>query len=305
MKLKKLSDIFNTQRMKQHSKRVQKDTAILDKETAQLKALCDCICQMFPKEHDIARTLIGLEFAKPEELPTAMYTSDFLPFHLYDNEWLAKCLTQVAESKEFKNKFKIANANAFVQASPLFEIERNNYIERLMNVQLKHMLRNPVPNALIDGMCPYDYQYIKDYDKQFREQVIRSFTKLGIDKYRVEVFLEKNSQLWLPESMEIAFENECYPISKTKFIYPTKSQKKVLQHFQQAHKKVWMQRRLYDYGQEHQSILKEVGLFAPTMEMKPKELQRLDKRLAKYQQASVVLLQACRNMPKQVDDRTM
>ncbi len=301
MKLKKISDIFNTQRMKQHSKRVQKDTAIIDKETAQLKALCDCICQMFPKEHDIARTLIGLEFAKPEELPVALYSADLLPFHLYDNAWLAKYLNQTANSKEFKNKFKIANANAFVQASPLFEIERNNYIERLMNVQLKHMLRNPVPNALIDGMCPYDYQYIKDYDKQFREQVIRSFTKLGIDEHRVEVFLEKNSNLWLSEVMNIAFENECYPISKTKSIRPTKLQNKVLKHFYQVYKKAWIQRRIYDYGQEHQSILKELGLVTPNMQLKTKDLQRLDQRLAKYNKVNNILLQRYKNQQNQVN----
>lgn len=267
-------------------------------KTKELKAsqeqgmLCAKLYKIFPDQAAVNQVVWSSNYQNAKQKTHDVYTEEYLPQHTRNNAWLKKYVKAVAETHNPGYKFLPESINYFVKDAIGFKTMRDDYEQRVVAAQIPYMLKNPVSNVLMgDEPSPYLKKGDFNYDKFFRSEVVRIMSGLGIDKRNIESSLEQNADLWRKQTMEIAFENQHYPLMNV--INERKEFKPWWNRFaklKQAHQAAWIKRREYEYYQDHQTIIDQLDLATNAMKMKPNELKMLDQKIKFYEKMRVMML---------------
>ena len=120
-----------------------------------------------------------------------------------------------------------------------------------------------------------------DYDKSFRRMVIDSMLYLGIDQHTTETVLEQCAGIWQRQMMLETFEQFYYPKHEEPI---TNDDWKNWMLLKSEHQTLWLQRREYDYYQEHHAIIDETGTASEHMLITPAQANRLTEEILHYEQ---------------------
>jgi len=267
-------------------------------KTKELKAsqeqgmLCAKLYKIFPDQAAVNQVVWSLNYQNAKQKTHDVYTEEYLPQHTRNNTWLKKYVKTVAETHNPGYKFLPESINYFVKDGIGFKVMRNDYEQRVVAAQIPYMLKNPVSNVLMgDEPSPYLHKGDFNYDKFFRSEVVRIMSGLGIDKRNIEYSLEQNADLWRKQTMEIAFENQYYPLMNV--INDRKEFKPWWNRFaklKQAHQTAWIKRREYEYYQDHKTIIDKLDVATKAMKMKPNELKILEQKIKFYEKMRAMML---------------
>lgn len=233
--------------------------------------------EIFPEDTEWGVILDMLELLDRED--TKAQTADFLPFHTRDNQWLAKYVYATVKDDDPKSDIKFANVKKYVATSDDFDSFRRHYEENLTREQIQFIYNDYV----FSGENSY-FKHLNEqknnFDKAFRNEVIKTLTYMGVDEHSVEIGLEKNASLWRERAMMHTFNNRFYPDDA-----PRTNDKSLWRNNIQnirEHRKAWMQLRECMYYQEHKAILDELGLVTKNMRISDNEYTALSRRVIEY-----------------------
>lgn len=257
--------------------------AVREDEMKDIRVLCNNLKHIFPEQNAVDVGVACLEHQTAKARAKHTYTDDYLPLHTRDNVWLTKYVTNVIAEYEPQQRLRAKHVENFVANSSAFDVMRNEYEQRVIRAQIPFLLNESTPNCLMDeNCCPYNYKDLPNFDQFFRNEVIRSMGRFGINEHNIEIALERNADLWRQQTMVQSFENAYYPLSTDtyKSIAPWW---KAFNNLKQAHQAAWLKVREYEYYQDHHEIIDELGLATESMQMKPSELARAKKQLLKFE----------------------
>lgn len=250
------------------------------------------LSKMFPIDFKVKATLEQFVDQTREAQPNDIYTSDYLPFHTRDNAWLVEYATNVVNENEPDSCIKPSSMKKFVSSAPAFNAVRCGYEQSLVRVQIPYLLNATRPNALLGKhRCPADFDYRTDYDQFFRDEVVKSFSDFGLDQHLVETVVEENAAVWRRPTMLKAFENRYYSDRTMNYLDPNDFSAKRLMKLKTVHQNLWLQRREYEYYQDHRAIIDELGLATANMKMKPRAVRKLTEQLEKCERIRKRLLE--------------
>ncbi len=216
-------------------------------------------------------------FQGVERKPKDVYTSDYLPFYMCDEQWLKKYIAGFYAQGTL-NKYIDENAVARFQVDRkvlvneylnfnhiqkfvnniyndnLFQSKLEEYKNLLVYSQIKHMMYSTGPNAVDPEWNLNYFNGIKDYDKFFHARAVNVVCRLGIGMpiREVEKYVELNSNFWRRQVMEQAFENEYFPPKVCKFIaQKSSSWKEKLYEAKYEHLLLWVEKREADYYKDY------------------------------------------------------
>lgn len=254
-------------------------------QIADERILCDSLNQMFPDQEYVLYSVSKLKYQDKKERINQTYTAEYLPLHTRDNAWLTRYAYQVASERDPQVKLKWKYVENYVAESPAFDIMRNEYEQRVLRAQIPYMLNKPTPNGLMDeNCCPHNYNGLPNFDRFFRNEVIRCMARFGMDEHNVEIALERSADLWREQSMIQSFENVYYPLTVLTDIHKSIDPWwRRLDKLKQAHQSVWLKVREYEYYQDHHEVIDELGLATENMQLKPSEVEKAKKKLIKFE----------------------
>lgn len=215
-------------------------------------------------------------------------TNDYLPFHIHDDKWLANYISALLKESKQQKLISIEQILDFVETDKEFNLARQAYEVDLTRAQIKYMMEANKPNELLkynvydpqknkyirkSFYCPGLSRFHKDPDKLFRQSVIAAMKNLKLDSLSIEIGLEKHASLWRKDLMKDAFYNHyAKSAQEEKFI---RLEGWYLEAEKQNFQEKWLKLREYEYGQEHQAIIQQLGCATPNMKLSQKELQNL------------------------------
>ena len=298
MKLSKILNVFKKDNLASDKTKLKQDFNILREYLAELFPTKETL----GFDNELINYFQGInnEFvveAKYDEKFSKNKSTNLLPFHTRDNQWLTEFFfdivkTQIKwEKKFYKNRSaycpSFSSVKAFVETDPSFALARNSFEVDLTRAQLEYMIESKYPNDFLvkdhdeygnlDNNVYYHPTLSRirpDTDKTFRNGVVNAMTSIGINSHSIEVGLEQYSNLWRKETMQDAFynrydANEILNISK--------------KHPNYDYEGVWFRLREYQYYQKHKAIIDELGLATPNMKINQLEAKRLDKDVALFE----------------------
>lgn len=231
---------------------------------------------IFPDQAAVDVTVQRIEQNEPKPADQqTTYTQADLPFHINDYAWLAAYTATVLNQPQAKVLVTAPTVQAFIQTSDDFNQVRQDYIQRLIKAYIKHTTDEIVH---LDHYTPENnpnYLGIIEYDKIVPHQVLTKTQALGIEPRTVRVALETNADLWRKPAMLKTFRDFYYPYvekpQKEKFLDQTTD----LWQLKNSHEELWLQRREYEYYQDHQWLIDELGTATPNMKPNQAEKARL------------------------------
>ena len=182
-----------------------------------------------------------------------------LPCHLYDNEWLVKML-----KKDQNLKIDDERILDFIENSEFFKEAKKEYTQRIIKWQIEWMKQGG-DNWLVPEGYGGDFTPImKDYDKCFREGVLKTLTYIGINEEEVEEGLERNANIWRDIMMETAYFNEFEGLlADNVFLKPN-------------HQERWLKYRNYEYYMNHKQSVDKYGSINDDMLISEEEVNELE-----------------------------
>lgn len=211
---------------------------------------------------------------------------NYLQCHLRDNLWLADWFKKKLENKDICIlKLDILS---YIESSKLFEEKRHEYELEIVRWQIKWMKSGGEGWLMPNGTDEFDLMFNPDIDKIFRAGVVKTLTKIGMDREVVEEGIEIFSNLWREYYMKKAFQHAFEPIG---FMRKTKLEPAI-----EEHKQNWLKMRRYEYYIEHQKVIDEVGSAHKDMFMSGLEVNELRNVLYKQNEARAKVVTAWKNM---------
>ena len=209
-------------------------------------------------------------FSKPNQIATA-----YLPCHLRDNMWLSEYFNRELEKQGLKIPFPVIYQ--YVKTSPFFEKERHNYELRIVEWQIGYMTNSGNSGWLLpEGTDELTYYFGQNPDKIFRESLVKTLRKIGMNNEVIEEGLEVYSDQWRPQLMDKAFFRQFQPTGFLKVKpcpFPSPS-----------HHENWIKMRNYQYYQQHHRFVDMYGQKDPGMEMSDDEAYQLNNILIQQNQ---------------------
>ena len=226
-------------------------------------------------------------FPKTGEWTSACFSrGDQLPCHLRDDLWLADWFKRKLEHKDiYISKLDVLS---YIRLSKLFEELRHSYELEIVRWQIKWMLNGGEGWLMPYGTDEFDLMFSPDVDRIFRAGVVKTLTRIGMDKEVVEEGIEIFSNLWREYYMKKAFQHAYEPFG---FMRKTK-----LEPASEEHKQNWLKMRRYEYYMEHQKIIDEVGSAHKDMFMSGLEVNELRNLLYKQNEERAKVVDAWKNM---------
>ncbi|MBO5229235.1 MAG: hypothetical protein J6B20_00330 [Clostridia bacterium] len=244
---------------------------------------------IFPDEKQIREDIIELDNLNNEQKKITQqndcYDAKFLSYHLYDTPWLTNYVTKIVDEINFnKQPINVANVQSYIEKGKSFDFARNQYMARYIKEKIRHMMIKPEVDDLFIKRGFANYNHRIDCDEYFREVMRVMLTAQNkLPAHAVEVGLEKNANIWRKKTMLKAFNNYC-----NKIHLPVLSNNKVnlgmieLKNCIKSLRKVWLERREYDYYQKHKSIIDELGLATDTMKISTRAADKLSQQIIRY-----------------------
>ena len=264
------------------------------KQTAEQGELCAELRHIFPQtKEDVEKIIFSGIYKDGKPKSDRIYTVDYLPLHLHDDEWLMNYVATVMQMNRPNCKVLNRAIRYFIKKSTAFQKCRADFERLVTGVQAKYMITTAVPNALMKNTLPTAFMLKNEnnYDVKFRQEVINVMTANGASVENVEQALEEHADVWRKKTMIIAFENEYYPLID--IVHDNEKASgwwKRLAKVKQGHQAVWLKRREYDYYQQHKELIDQLGLATPNMKINKYQLKHLDTKLSLYEKAHDVIL---------------
>lgn len=206
-------------------------------------------------------------FSQPKELSHAN-----LPCHLRDTNWMASLFGLQLSSKGFfvpHGKIK-----KFMDTSKTFEKLRHDYELRIVKWQIEWMAGNGENWLMPEGFDEFSLMFSEDTDVMFRGGVVKTLTRIGMNREVIEEGIEKNADLWRTNYMLRGFNNEYDPICS--FLTGT-----ILENPSLEHKSNWLKLREYNYYQKHKDSVDKYGTPTTNMLISEEEAKTLKSTVEK------------------------
>lgn len=120
-------------------------------------------------------------------------------------------------------------------------------------------MRNGGDNWIVDNKLGWDlYMFSTKCDYAFRKGIVDTLLAIGIDIDVIEEGIEKNANMWRDQHMNMAFDNEFYPIFNRisyRFLGDDLEYGHELKEPDPEFKENWLKYRKYQYYQEHKNLL--------------------------------------------------
>ena len=285
--------------------------------------LTECLEYMFPGEgfvrfylHDVARDMQKLETADARPYFDKVSDARNLIFHIRDNAWLAQHLSyQLAchpcAELAGQEKLSLATLEKFVAQSPKFDAKRRefegylvkSYISECLDYQSDDFYTRSI-EKILESSSP-------NYDKLFRDRVVKAMKYLGVSEHSIETSLEVNAQLWRKDVMGLAFANRYHDLGVTytkgrtfqiphRDVVDTKSvYHKYVNHrnmpevyllprenMKQPARTVydnWLCLREYEYYLNHQKVIDEMGTATRSMKISRRQAKKIAQLLKDFE----------------------
>lgn len=200
------------------------------------------------------------------------YNHENLKFHIYDEKWLVSYIMHIIDFFPIKNnnqKIKPNNIKSFIQIDPEFNAERERYEQSIIRNEINNLMdkcRNEKPYQ--ESNTTKLISYNVNTDEVFRKIITTQLLKMGINAHSIEIGLEKNANLWRPQTMNWAYENEyvnpLYLIDKKQASLNDCDFDRII-HKLAVYKKMWVNLREYNYYKKHQATIDELNLATENM----------------------------------------
>ena len=172
------------------------------------------------------------------------YHRDSLIYNLYDNEWLAKALKH-QEQLSFISIFKIVE---YIKTSSFFEEQKQKYIKKLIQNQIKSLLNNH-EDYIVDTESDVQFLFENpNCDILFRKEIVNTLSSFNIPLETIEEGIEKNLSLWLNKLILLSF-NNTFQFMQTNVENPSVTE--MIQTF----KNKWIKLRKYEYLKAHKETI--------------------------------------------------
>lgn len=287
MKLRNLLDVF-------HPKDLASDQATLQRDFG---ILSNYLGIMFPFDIEITRFMVNLE--KNQKKVNHPFVDEFLPFHTQDKEWLAKYLYKLVsdllkKDKQFLQHFVLDKSNEkklgkiklhqlpvikyksvkeFV-ATKKFDNARNDYEENFTRSLIDFLINNSNPQLS---------QQENNVDEIFYQEVMNTTRKIGINPRCAISSLEKNTDLWLQETMTDAFYSRYTLIPFIEKRMTDRFHWDQILNQRENFKEIWLQKQLYQYYQYHKITREKLGLAIPKMKISENNLKIINEQIAGFE----------------------
>ena len=182
------------------------------------------------------------------------------PFNLNNEEWLVAMLIKHIVKKDIDlgtDDFYTLVASgldailSYVRESSKFAAKKHDYALKLVEHQIDYMID---PDSDWCGDKGTDYAMIffsKYYYIDFRDCIVRSLDAIGIDKSIIEEGIEKNSDKWLDQALELTFYNIYTPITASMIF----GSEEIPEYNDESHKESWIVLRKHEYYLEHKEVI--------------------------------------------------
>ena len=225
-------------------------------------------------------------FYRPKEVKR-----ENLPCHLRDYNWLTKLFIETSKQSFHPAHLTTTEVYKYITTSPFFEQERHKYEQRIVEWQINWVLRGGGNYSLPSGMDDDDsLKRMPNCDNLFREIIMLTLSDIGMHKDAINEGLERCSDLWRREYMEIAYGVEfgCGRFEDIMTRTPPTDEE---------HKKNWLAIREYDYYCTHKTWVDKFGTKTPAMKMSVKEKIMLNQTLKQQTLARQKFLHEWRKNP--------
>lgn len=198
-------------------------------------------------------------FSRPNEL-----NKNNLPCHLRDYVWLSKMM--YADQKLYFTTVELVLN--YIKLSPYFDKKRHEYELEIVRWQIDWM-RSGGENWLIpDGYGDELVDFNPNIDIAFREGLINTLTKIGMDKEVIEEGLEVYAYMWRNKYMENAFNNT--------YNNPLNFNDDDSIIIDDEFKNTWIMKRKYDYYKNHKDVVDKYGEVEPCMKLDEESIKMIN-----------------------------
>lgn len=287
MKLRNLLDVFQPKDLASDQATLQRDFGILR----------SYLGIMFPFDVDI--NVFMTNFKKNQKETNHPFVDEFLPFHTHDQEWLAKYLYKLVkdmfkkDKKFFQHIFLSENnekkSNKFYwhkQPVIKYEVVRK-FVETNEFCAARDIYEEDFTRALIDytinNAYPQISQQEENIDEIFRQKIISKAQEIGINPRCAISSLEKNTDLWLQETMTDAFYNRYTLIPFIEKRMTDRFHWDQILNQRENFKEIWLQKQLYQYYQYHKITREKLGLAIPKMKISENNLKIINEQIAGFE----------------------
>lgn len=199
-------------------------------------------------------------------------TKPNLPYNMKDKVWLTKMLQ--LELFEANLKISPSTVSTYVKHSMFFEQKLKDYQLKVVAWQIKH-----IKNGGRDWLIPKGYNAswttLPDCDKIFRNGLVNTLKKLGVDKTIIEKGIEYNAELWKDYYMGKAFENYYRNLETALPSHITSTP------LDPVFKDMWVLNRRLEYAAEHEESFNKYGDIFPEAHVSEAKAKRIKKFIDK------------------------
>ncbi len=214
-----------------------------------------------------------------------VYNAILLPFHTRDEEWLANFILDKA-----RNNARLAGLRGipfntvkhYVQTSANFDARRNQYERDLVGAYITNWLDDTCNDYYLKADDKNFYKKNIDFDKIFREKVVRAISNLGINRSIVNLRMEENAPLWRNRVMRQTFINRIHgtvnAMDDDKRIVLCQKDRMAWDKFvnkEFGYMNLWMSDREIKYKKKHNAVVRQAGTLTPAMELNDEQVFRL------------------------------
>lgn len=197
-----------------------------------------------------------------------------LPAHVRDCEWMVNYIERVVNDSANglkSNKVKRYSIETFVESDPKFNDRRVQYEEDVVAAEIEDYMDKHNYNVSFRTLEQIKIDCSSNIDELARQEIMNNVSRLNLDHHSIEAGLEKNSYLWLEQTMMVEYYN--------RFVRPLEMVSSSInaRQFEDIKDKVlasfdgWRAIRIFEYGQRHKSIIDELGTATTDMKISPRE----------------------------------
>lgn len=264
MKLKNIVNKFHHQHLtKEHQSELQ-DYQILH----------NILDDVFPAQSSIGSFLEILSTLKNCEALN-MYSLTTLPLHIHNDEWMFYYIKNLLNSCKTLYNIDPKHISNFINHDPEYISRREQYEQAVFYTEMSRLL-NSIQSDNLDNpkSTPYRIKNSVNAVEDFHQTLVNHLTKkLNFEQHTVEIYLEKNSDLWRSQLMNLAFINQCINPLKPCKVYIGEKQYLNIVYRVYAQKTIWTKIEEFKYYQKHSPIIDELGTHTNAMKMRHEDAE--------------------------------
>lgn len=255
-------DFFRNKKENKNNEKTQELSNESKQQSMVIKKLPPMIEHLLDKSTEDFFPVNGVWHSDCYQRPDTL-NMNYINCHLRDEEWLSKMIRKTCPEAKFLTTDAVKR---YILTSDTFAERRHNYELEVVRWQINWM-RNGGDNWLVPNGYSTLSVFEKNHDKRFRGGIVRTLSKIGMDKEVIEEGIEKFADLWRKQEMETAFKSQFEP---SLFSFTGKYDK--LPEVEKQFKEAWFALRENEYYKDNKGSVDKYGKKTPAMCMQPKEI---------------------------------